>query len=200
VRVLFVLFAALMLTGCTTTVAGVPAGLPPSARCQLADLMTCVMPAPTGSKPDDDLGLGPAGVLTLKDYIAKVADPADVAAATAYYSRLGLGAVAHRGWSTVSLYSDMVLMDFATPAGAAADTQAHAAEVAGDKTQTKASLDGVPSSVVTYYGPPDDDHITLAEVIGCFHGVEMRLIVSSTVGFDQPAVAAWVRSQIDFIR
>src|ERR1700760_160951 len=123
-RVVFVVFVALLLAGCGSVPS--PSATTTTAKtspCKPADLMTCVMPMPAATKAADGFGMGRPRVGTGGGLVGYAFDTRDVPKALDRYRQLGLRGVAHRGWQTESLTCEVILLDFATPDAATADVR-----------------------------------------------------------------------------
>lgn len=202
-----VLIGLVVLSGCTTNVAGraVPvAATADQGTCPATDLMRCIVAAPAGSSAYPT-PLGPNGVVSAQQFISAFY-PADARFNNQIANQLraqGLESVAHRNWAAAGGGDevDIVLLGFATAGGAQSRAQAVETSTRRDPTLSTFTGSGLPSGVVAFVDRTVDRNGNVGvRAYGSFGVVEMEFNYYHPATLDSADLAAQVGREVDLLR
>jgi hypothetical protein len=216
--VVVLVVAAGLLAGCANTITGQAraadsvsalgasggGGIRPSAAavagsCVPATPVSCLMPAPDGSRPYAK-DFPAAGTLTSQQFVQAMYSAATDQERTYQVNRLsalGLVTIAERNWVASDTDQAQVLL-LVFGSDAAAKARALGAE---QGYQDQSGSEGVilarlPSTVVAYQKPAIDSYGNVAAaVFGYFGTVELEVFFFSPAKLDQSTLTGWVSQQ-----
>jgi hypothetical protein len=195
-----------LVTGCTTSVEGqaVPTGggsgghTADGASCVPANLMSCMMKAPSGSKPFTQ-PFAPNGPITTAQFL-KEFYPDD---ATQYDGQIaqelsedGVQAIVHQDWhASNDDQAEVVLLRFADGDGAHSRLETAVQGADGDDTYTPVDVSA--AGVKAYVSnSPDSLGNLVVQAYATAGSVEMEFNFYSPDALDKPTMNTWVSQEV----
>jgi predicted small secreted protein len=213
--------AAGLLAGCANTITGQAraagsvsslgvsggggsAGVQPSAvavsgSCVPATPVSCLMPAPDGSRPYSK-EFPAAGMLTSQQFVQAMYSAATDQERTYQSDRLsalGLVTIAERNWVASNTdQAQVLLLVFGSDAAAKARALGAEQGYQDQSGSESVTLSGLPSAVVAYQKPAIDSYGNVAAaVFGNFGTVELEVFFFSPAKLDQSTLTGWLSQQ-----
>lgn len=193
--VALIVAVAIGVAGCTgTTPVATPthAAPAPDHQCRPAQLLTCLMTAPSGSR--ETVGRDSPGTMSVRQFVDgyyQQAPPNQRDAEVALLTQLGVRSIVTEGWLANNDHVNVVLLQFGTPA-AARDRVQHA-ELQDSHGAAKLTLDGIPGNVVGYAPlKPDAQGASDAVAFGEFGTIELDVLFASAPPLDRATLTTWL--------
>ncbi|MDQ2750910.1 MAG: hypothetical protein M3Y44_15485 [Actinomycetota bacterium] len=180
-------------TQAPTTSASTATGSPTSPEPNLSSLLA---PAPPGSKPWNT-AWSKTATPTLAEFVAHVYPATSVAVATSQLKAQGLTEIAHATWiATDANQADVILLRFATTAGAVSRFRSATAAQADNKGQLHFDVPGFADAIGYYQTALDPLGDIRTIVYGQVGDIVVEVFFYSPAKLDQAAAVAAITAQL----
>ncbi|HEV7193111.1 MAG TPA: hypothetical protein VGN35_07875 [Jatrophihabitantaceae bacterium] len=199
-RFLAAALACLTLAACGNTVDGRPSATsPPAAADASATLGALLETAPSGSQSWGN-AWADASTPSVEQFVSRVYAPADQVAEAARLRAQGIVAIAHRTWTASDTHqADLVLLQFATAAGATARLRTAVAAKSRVANIREFDVPNYPGVVGLYPPGIDDDGNYRAIVYAQKSSIVMELFYYCPEPFNASDAITWAVAQLQLL-